>query len=579
MGDDRAKAGEDVGRARAGGEIGRNGYRYGGGQFLPSTDLPPGTWRVGKAIVRARREEIENYKREQQPSPYARSIYALCGPGATTIMQDGKLVPNEGYIAQGPMRGERSWQLANLDIKGVTRSIDALCEAFNSGKRWIDITTGETYATAAEFPQYQDTNMPKQQQDGPSASGSDPYARLISAATEALNRTDAMAKTMPIGRTWRTELREALDEIASGQAAWRQKVEADAKAIWEKQLHEAADSGSTSPHNQVVASLEELSSWMRTHTGAQDGTNDMLVRAVKALEGVGRTVDQADQAAPVAEVPTSKNPSSPRPVPAYPMPDDMGDPTLPDLILEELRSGDPKGARQYLFNHRGRTVHGVADLAVEVERRLADDPAEIRYAWDHYVLAAGPVKSKGPEAEAEDASPHLREVRERFDRAYDAYRAAPRDTPSFIDGLGKRLSAEGLSLHPSDDGDRISDDRSSGDASYWLFEVSRRWSVTGHVRVQIHMDQTLMAESNKLAQQIHAKYGPDFLPPALVELRDRTIAKEGAPAGDPNRWSTAMMAFYLLRSSRTQDDIRSAAKLEPLSTENQAPARAPVRGR
>ena len=34
--------------------------------------------------------------------------------------------------------------------------------------------------------------------------------RLVNAATEALRRCDALAQRVPIGRSWRTELREAI---------------------------------------------------------------------------------------------------------------------------------------------------------------------------------------------------------------------------------------------------------------------------------------------------------------------------------------------------------------------------------
>lgn len=34
----------------------------------------------------------------------------------------------------------------------------------------------------------------------------------------------------------------------------------------------------------LLASLEELSEWMRTHTGPADGTQDMLIRAVTAIQ-------------------------------------------------------------------------------------------------------------------------------------------------------------------------------------------------------------------------------------------------------------------------------------------------------
>ena len=42
------------------------------------------------------------------------------------------------------------------------------------------------------------------------------------------------------------------------------------------------------PDGAVTDALAELSEWMRTHTGPQDGTHEMLVRAVRALTSHGR---------------------------------------------------------------------------------------------------------------------------------------------------------------------------------------------------------------------------------------------------------------------------------------------------
>jgi hypothetical protein len=54
---------------------------------------------------------------------------------------------------------------------------------------------------------------------------------------------------------------------------------------------------------RVLASLEELSNWMRDHTGPGDGAHDMLVRAVLALQGVAGV-------APVAGAPPTFDPST-----------------------------------------------------------------------------------------------------------------------------------------------------------------------------------------------------------------------------------------------------------------------------
>jgi hypothetical protein len=40
----------------------------------------------------------------------------------------------------------------------------------------------------------------------------------------------------------------------------------------------------------LLASLEQVTEWMRSHTGPNDGTHDMLVRAVLAITVAGGTI-------------------------------------------------------------------------------------------------------------------------------------------------------------------------------------------------------------------------------------------------------------------------------------------------
>jgi len=70
---------EASGRAKKGGQIGLNGETYKGGQFLPSSKFTvKGKIRYEKSnIVGVSKEEIEPFKWELSPSPYARSIWAL----------------------------------------------------------------------------------------------------------------------------------------------------------------------------------------------------------------------------------------------------------------------------------------------------------------------------------------------------------------------------------------------------------------------------------------------------------------------------------------------------------------------
>ena len=71
----RAKA-DGISRAIEGGQDGINGYSYKGGQFLPSTEAPPGTWRVkakGKYQTIANgAEEIEPGVSQPRPTPFSK---------------------------------------------------------------------------------------------------------------------------------------------------------------------------------------------------------------------------------------------------------------------------------------------------------------------------------------------------------------------------------------------------------------------------------------------------------------------------------------------------------------------------
>src|SRR5882672_5550321 len=84
----------EAGRAAGGGEIGVNGYHYKGGQFLPSTDAPPGTWRVkikGKShLIQAKRELVAPGVLEYAPTPFSRAIFTLIRE-IVTIAPDGTL--------------------------------------------------------------------------------------------------------------------------------------------------------------------------------------------------------------------------------------------------------------------------------------------------------------------------------------------------------------------------------------------------------------------------------------------------------------------------------------------------------
>jgi hypothetical protein len=109
-------------RAKRGGEIGRNGEEYRGGQFLPSTDRPKvqSSKRLGVG-----RREIEPFVWEEPPTPNSYPIYSLAGTRATLERETGRLVPHlPGIVYYGPT----AWGYA----------IEELCDRYNAGERWVE---------------------------------------------------------------------------------------------------------------------------------------------------------------------------------------------------------------------------------------------------------------------------------------------------------------------------------------------------------------------------------------------------------------------------------------------------------
>lgn len=148
--------GEGGGRAKKGGEIGINNYEYKGGQFLPSTQAEPGTWKVGgKKISTSSKQEIAPYKWETPPHPLAKSLYGELGisAGYTKINKlTGKLEINPEFKVSKPdiasEYGESYQPLTREDIitpgiKGILstkrHTYGELIDAYNNGARWVDI--------------------------------------------------------------------------------------------------------------------------------------------------------------------------------------------------------------------------------------------------------------------------------------------------------------------------------------------------------------------------------------------------------------------------------------------------------
>lgn len=131
-------------RADRGGETGVNGYRYKGGQFLPSTDAPPGTWRVrikGRSkVIGSRVELIEPGRLENSPTPFSRSIFTLINPIVLTG-DDGKLTVNDRLPEQTIEYYGRNIRPGVNGVFGTaTYDVEELVNLYNQGMRWIDVT-------------------------------------------------------------------------------------------------------------------------------------------------------------------------------------------------------------------------------------------------------------------------------------------------------------------------------------------------------------------------------------------------------------------------------------------------------
>ena len=112
-------------RAKAGGEIGVNGFFYAGGQFLPATSLPPMTKQDKKAkSYMARKQEIAPRTYQTPPSPDVRSLYAaLAGTVARRNWDTDELefCANEQTLAH---------------FNTTEAEVQARINAYNSGVRW-----------------------------------------------------------------------------------------------------------------------------------------------------------------------------------------------------------------------------------------------------------------------------------------------------------------------------------------------------------------------------------------------------------------------------------------------------------
>lgn len=127
-------------QAKAGGELAEsNGYFYKGGQFLPSTEAKPGTFKIGKKTLTIKKELVEPAKLESQPSPLSRAIFQMIH--CLCISIDDKLVINPR------IRDVNVDTLLTPGIVGIlgkqSITLQELIDQYNNGQRWFTVEIGE----------------------------------------------------------------------------------------------------------------------------------------------------------------------------------------------------------------------------------------------------------------------------------------------------------------------------------------------------------------------------------------------------------------------------------------------------
>ena len=133
-------------QAAPGGQTGVNGYFYKGGQFLPSTQAPPGFFRVKGKNVRTRREQIAPYQWEFPPEGHPmRSIWALVSAWCDTL-PDGSLRLRSGIRDNCGEPITRDVRVRPGIAGGQATnnaSLGELIDAYNAGNRWFALQFDE----------------------------------------------------------------------------------------------------------------------------------------------------------------------------------------------------------------------------------------------------------------------------------------------------------------------------------------------------------------------------------------------------------------------------------------------------
>lgn len=116
-------------QAKQGGETGVNGHFYKGGQFLPSTQAEPGTFKRAK-VAATRKVEIAPYLWALPPEGM-KSLYRSMSPGVFTGKENGVWVM---------IGSDQTWFYYFGDAETVAAKkaeLQARIDAFNAGVRWV----------------------------------------------------------------------------------------------------------------------------------------------------------------------------------------------------------------------------------------------------------------------------------------------------------------------------------------------------------------------------------------------------------------------------------------------------------
>lgn len=189
-------------------------------------------------------------------------------------------------------------------------------------------------------------------------------------------------------------------------------------------------------------------------------------------------------------------------------------------IIDHLRHQRFARAREELYVRNRGAPQRLVQLAVSIERRIGSEiwhREELHASWEMQVLHAVPHR------QAEVVPPALRSVRERVERTIAAHRADTTFDPSFLAGWRRHLDAEGLLVRATDDGIRITDERSKAMPTFWLFQAVPDGQAAGQIRTQIEIEEHIAQESRRIAGRIAQAHQLWQIPPALTQfMHERT---------------------------------------------------------